>query len=453
MRSMWMHDPGRSVRGLTAIVAALAAIALSGLAAGCGGSDDAKSGDAGAGSTAKPTGSVAFWFLSDPAYDQRWWDRMVADFEAAQPGVTVKVTKLETTPLQQKTIAAYASGSEPDIFFNNGGENLFNLVRKGLVEPLDDLIDLKRYNPALIDAARADDGKAYGVPVGFGTPFGVWYDQRLFDRYDLQPARNWDDLLGMCARLKGEGIAPISLGNAELWPVALWFDTFAYQYGGGQILKEATFGTNGRSWSDPAIITAAERVKDMVDAGCFPDHFNGLTYSQQTDLWMRGDAGMTLLGEWAITTVKQGAPDGFKLDYFLVPDAPGAEFSTANHEGMEAVPTALSVSSRSKNKPAVGAFLDFYGTYLKDHAQTSGRLSVAADPTPPADPLERKMLGDALATKEFFSPTDAVVPAAVVTDYTQALQQLSLGELTPEQFGEQMTKAVETKRAEFDTKQ
>jgi ABC-type glycerol-3-phosphate transport system substrate-binding protein len=453
MRSTRMHGRVRRSRAVRLAVAVATALALGVVAAGCGSDDGGDSGggaSTSAGGSSRASGSIAFWFLSDPAYDQRWWDRMVADFRAEQPDVDVKVTKLETVPLAQKTIASYASGSEPDIYFNNGGEALFNLVRKGLVEPLDELIELGPFNAELVDAFRSDDGKAYGVPVGFGTPFAVWYDKRLFDRYGVEPPADWDGLMAMCRQLRGDGVAPIALGNSELWPAAIWFDTFVYQYGGTDILREATFGTNDRSWSDPAIVQAAERVKEMVDTGCFPDHFNGLTYSQQTDLWMRGGAGMTLLGEWAITTVRQGAPDGFELDYFLVPDAPGAAHSTAEAEGMEAVPSGLSVSARSENKPAVAAFLDFYGRYLEQNAQTSGRLSVAADPAPPTDPLERRMLRDAQSAGEFFIPTDTLVPAALVDDYYQALQQLTLGQITPEQFGEQMTQATEAKRAEFD---
>ena len=432
---------------------AFAAVALMLVATACGGSDEPTKGSSSSGASAQGAevaGSVKLWFLSDPAYDQKWWDTMTSAFKAEYPDVDLEVTKLETVPLKQKTIASFASGDEPDIFFNNGGEELFNLVRKDLVEPLDDLVKLDAFNPQLVDAFRSTDGKAYGVPVGFGAPYAMWYDKALFAKLGVQPPADWDELLSLCGTLKEKGIAPISLGNAEQWPIVPWFDSFAYQYGGPQIRQQATFGTDGVSWSDPALVKAAERVQELVDADCFPEGFNGLTYSQQTDLWMRGDAGMTLLGEWAVPTVNDGAPKGFELDYFLIPDAPDAEHSTAENEGMEAVPTALAVSAHSESDPAVAAFLDFYGGYLKKSQQTTGRLSVAADPAPPADPLQKRMLADATDSGEFFTPGDALVPAAFVDDLYQGLQQLTLGDITPEQFGEQLTKAAEQQRAEFD---
>lgn len=421
-------------------LAALAVLALVLVATACGGSDEKQAGTSTTGGDV--AGSLKLWFLSDPAYDQRWWDGMIAAFRSRYPDVDFQVTKLETVPLKQKTIAAFASGDEPDVFFSNGGEELNNLVRKRLARPLDDLVDLSAYNPTLVDAFRSTDGRAYGVPVGFGAPFALWYDRALFDRLGIQPPSDWDGLLSLCRTIRADGKVPISLGNAEQWPIVLWFDAFAYQYGGTQIRQQATAGTDGVTWSDPALVKAAERVKELVDAGCFPDGFNGLTYSQQTDLWLRGDAAMTLLGEWAVPTARDGAPRGFELDYFLVPDVPDAENSTAENEGMEAVPTALAVSAHSDNEPAVAAFVDFYGAFLKRQQQTTGRLSVASDPAPPSDPLQKRMLADASATGELYTPGDALLPSGLVDDLYQGLQQVTLGDITPEQFGEQMTTAA-----------
>lgn len=441
-------------RNVWQLIAALLVVLFAVAASGCFGSDENTPGKAKAAAELKPSkvsGKLSFWFLSDPAYDQKWWDRMVTAFQAKYKNVKVDVTKLETVPLKQKTIAAFASGTEPDVFFNSGGEDLFNLVRKGLVRPLDGYVDLDHYNSELIDTFRATDGKAYAVPVGFGAPFAMWFDKRVFDRLGIEKPKTWDELLSTCERLKADGIVPIALGNSELWPVVIWFDNLLYQYGGADIREQATFKKGGDvSWSDPAFVKAAEELKSLEDAGCFPKNFNGLTYNQQTDLWMRGDAGMTLLGEWAVTTVDQGAPKGFKLDYFLVPDAPDAKSSTASNEGMETIPTALSVSARTKNTDAVAAFLNFYGEYLTTEAQSSGRLSVAANPAAPKDPLQRRMLADAQSSGEFFIPTDALLPAALVGDLYQSLQELTLGDVSPQDFGERMAKAVDEKRDEFD---
>jgi ABC-type glycerol-3-phosphate transport system substrate-binding protein len=78
----------------------------------------------------------------------------------------VEITRLSTEEYITKVQAAFAAGDEPDIFEASGpGEELQKFVRVGKIAPLNELVELSRYQQAAVDQyATRPEGEIYAVP-------------------------------------------------------------------------------------------------------------------------------------------------------------------------------------------------------------------------------------------------------------------------------------------------
>ncbi len=88
-------------------------------------------------------------------------------------------------------------------------------VASGYLRPLDRWRDWDRFLPWARAAARAEDGRTYGVPMGTDTR-ALWFNKKLFARAglptDWQP-RSWDELLNTARTLKKRlpGVIPLNV--------------------------------------------------------------------------------------------------------------------------------------------------------------------------------------------------------------------------------------------------
>ncbi len=181
---------------------------------------------AGAAATAVAQDEVEFDFYSlqhlDPG--KSFIEGVVADYMAANPGVTVKLETLENEALKDKIAFETAAGTPPDLFQSWGGGTLAQQVDAGLVRPIDDEIAdvVDSIVPAGLSMTSVD-GVQYGLPYNLGA-VGLWYNKDLLAQAGIDaPATTWADFLADVQTLKDAGITPISLGGQDTWTAMFWF--------------------------------------------------------------------------------------------------------------------------------------------------------------------------------------------------------------------------------------
>ncbi|MER7396259.1 extracellular solute-binding protein [Streptomyces sp. NPDC000151] len=147
---------------------------------------------------------------------------MVArQFEKAHPGKKVKLL-----PIQASENDYYAKVQQmmrspktaPDLVY----EDTFLInsdIEAGLLRPLDPYLakweDWKQYQPSAKEAAKAQDGKTYGVPDGTDTR-GLWFNKKIFAKAglpaDWQP-KTWEDVLDAARTVKKKvpGVIPLNV--------------------------------------------------------------------------------------------------------------------------------------------------------------------------------------------------------------------------------------------------
>lgn len=138
------------------------------------------------------------------------YDKIVADFEAENPGITVNVEILPWDNRETKMLTAIASGSGPDIMYLN--PDILKLFESyGVLAPITDYISdetVSEYSASLLDGSVRLNGELYGLPVlvDLGTPV---YNLELLAEIGMDETNlpeTWEEYDQMLAALKEKGI-------------------------------------------------------------------------------------------------------------------------------------------------------------------------------------------------------------------------------------------------------
>ena len=261
------------------------------------------------------------WWTGQDDSSQKFIDKLVAEFEADHPNVTIDATpgSATTDDLLGQLSASFAGGTYPDISYAYGSW-ASELASSGRTLDLTKTIaeDADVHWDEFSEAARATaspDGKTIGFPAVVDN-LAVVYNKSLLAAAGLDepsPDWTWEDFRADAKALTGDGVygTNLSVSGGEdttwrLWPL-LWQN-------GGDILNEDETAT---AFDSPEGEAALETLRAMaVD--------DESVYLDQTDekygpLFREGRIGMMVTGPWEIyDTVQAG------IDYGVV-QLPGTD--------------------------------------------------------------------------------------------------------------------------------
>src|SRR5262245_43251992 len=179
----------------TLAIAALAALTVT-AAAAC-------SSSGGSGSSSAKTITVAYQKFGAFVQLDDQLKKVKTEYEQAHKGYTVKLVPIEASENDYYTklsLMNRAPSTAPDVMYED--TFLVNTdIQAGFLASIDDYLsswsDWSQFTDASKTAAKALDGKTYGVPMGTDTR-ALWYNKDLFTKAGLtvpwQP-KSWDDIL------------------------------------------------------------------------------------------------------------------------------------------------------------------------------------------------------------------------------------------------------------------
>ncbi|MBF9132341.1 extracellular solute-binding protein [Plantactinospora sp. S1510] len=290
--------------------------------AACGGD----SGDEGS-SGGKVT--MSFWHNATTGPGKAFWDKTVADFEAANPNVKIEIQSIQNEDLDGKLQTALNSGDAPDVFMQRGGGKMAAMVKAGqLMDITGGITDAtKKVVSEGSFKAQTIDNKVYAMPVAV-LPGGFFYSKDLFAKAGItQPPATLADLQTAVGKLKADGSQPIALGAKDAWPAAFYYYFFALRECSTTTVTETA---KSMSFDDPCWLKAGQDVQAFAATQPFNKGF--LTTSAQqgagssAGLIANHKAAMELMGAWnpgvigSLTPDKKPLPD---LDWFPFPSIDG----------------------------------------------------------------------------------------------------------------------------------
>lgn len=232
-------------------------------------------------------------------------------FEKANPGKKVELVPIKApdseyyTKVQQMLRSAKTA---PDLVY----EDTFLInsdITSGYLKPLDPYLakwpDWNRFIDTAKAAAKAEDGKTYGVPDGTDTR-GLWYDKGIFAKAglptDWQP-KTWDEVLDAARTIKRR--------VPDVTPLNLYTGKPAGEAATMQGFEMLLYGTEDRLYDDSAkkwiagsqgFDDALSFVETVYRDKLGPDVSTALDPNIQTivrgDLLPKGKLGIDLDGSW-----------------------------------------------------------------------------------------------------------------------------------------------------------
>jgi len=246
-------------------------------------------------------------------------------------------------------------GNLPDIF----GTNL-NLIRtfqeSGNILQLDPYVKELGVDEIFLDSAKStlydEDGHIYAIPNDTAWVSGLFYNKAVFEKYDVTPPKNIDELVAAVEVFRKNDIIPLAIFAKEKWPGVQLFDMIASRENSLGILG---LEKSDAKASDAAYSKAAEKIKRLVDAGMVaPGAFN-MGYDEALALFVEGEAAMLINGGWATLDLGPKMGDNAGLLIYPFADPGQEEIAKVNMSGGGSI-GGYAVSPHSKYKDLAAKF-------------------------------------------------------------------------------------------------
>jgi multiple sugar transport system substrate-binding protein len=260
------------------------------------------------------------------------WQKMVDDFQAVNPNITVHVDVSDWNSYWDKLKTLYAGGTPPDIFAMDGP--LFpDWQSRGVLLNLQPYIDatpgfLDGFYPVTLQDYKLPDGY-YGLPRDFQT-IVMFYNKDMFDKAGVAYPKagwTWDDLRAMAKKLTiSSGGKTSQWGfDGDLWDMEVFWSELIWAYGGDIVSADHT----KTLLADPKAMQAWQFVSNLVKVDKSmptPD-----AAAQYGDLFAAGVVAMWPMGHWAANDYSKV---DFKFDVAPMPAGPAGQATSVNSAGM-----------------------------------------------------------------------------------------------------------------------
>lgn len=326
-------------RRLGGAVTAVAAASL--LLAGCGSSTASGSGGSGsAGGDGTVTLEFAQWWAAE--LPDGSFDAMMADFEAKNPGIKVKLLTGPYASTKQQLVTGAASKTLPDVVGLDGAW-VNDFAKQGAITDMSTLMQQAGYDPSQLASQIQLDGKTYMIPVvNFVYPLFVNQDLASKAGVTAVPT-NRSEFLDAAKKISALG------GNVKGWalpldtavPNGVQNDVLSWLWAsGGSMVKDGK-----PDLTSDGVKQTVEFVKSLNDAGVIAPGFLTMKEQDKVEKFSNGQVGMMIDSLAHINLIKKNAPD-LKFTVAAIPSADG-------YTGKRGIPYAswgIGVSDSSPHK-------------------------------------------------------------------------------------------------------
>lgn len=385
---------------------------------------------------------IKFWTLTfDNPNVTKAFDKIIKDFEAANPGATIKLENRATDEHKSALRVAAGSDQAPDIYFMWAGLGLGGeFVKSGLALPMDKYYaEYKwddRFLPVALSFSKQYPGGRFGVPYTFRGQ-AIYYNKALFHKAGITgEPKTYDELVAAADKLAKAGIPAFTFGGTVNWHLMRLMDVVLEVECGPE--KHDALTTMKVSWADEPCATKSFEELHKWTSKYVLKPFMGIDNNQAFNLFLAGRAAMMLEGNWLVGQLRNANQ---LADYGLFP-FPGTNrlygFGEYNY-----------VSTKSKNPDVAAKFLDYLTSTPVQQANLAvfGGVSVNKDvkstSTEPLDLEWAKIFGD---FNEVFVNGDQAFPLDVTTEYWRIINQVASDNLDPKAAAGELQKFIASRK-------
>lgn len=166
------------------------------------------------------------------------------------------------------------------------------------------------------EACRYKDG-IYGIATGMTIMNGIFYNKKMFDKYGWQEPRTWDEFVKLCEDIRAAGIAPLTVGGGDVWPVQMITNAIVDSVEEGNVANLSEELWNGtRTYTDEKSMEIYKREQQILTF--MEPNYLSLSYAEAPSRFVKGDVAMLYDGSWNAAEIEKADPE-FEYDYFAIP--------------------------------------------------------------------------------------------------------------------------------------
>lgn len=352
---------------------AMVSMVVVGTLSGCGssGKESSKEGDGGEVvinfgiHVANPKEQESVTYNIVQAFNEKNAGKYKVEFQAADTESHSKNMKL-----------AASDNTLPEIFWldASGAPEYSNA---GVLLDLNDFLNENTEIKAALggmESAFTDDNGQYGLPYQCNVQ-GIFYNKELFDKVGVAyptDETTYEDMLGMLAKFKENGITPLSIGSKNSG-FAMWeFNETLARYGWEENIDSILAGD--KKFNNEDLVTCFEKLKGLAEAGAFPENMATIEYFDAKQLFNEGKAAMFGTGQWDCAEFDKNI--GEKIGFWWGPTFTDSDYDQEVAMKVPSAPIVVNaeVAEDEEVQEAVFEFLKFY--YSKEAAELSYEGSI-----------------------------------------------------------------------------
>lgn len=332
-------------------------------AVGCGSGSNA--GDAnsaansgGADQEKKQTVEVTMAYWAN-ASEQKNFEYMIDGLEKEHPNIKVKMQMYPTSDEFWKAVpAAIAAGVGPDIIAMSDEGN-YEYIKKGVLAPLDELIDKVGFEKDRITASLykgwTDDNKLFGIPYDSSTSM-LAVNKKMFEASGItkQP-ETMDEVVELAKAMSKDGVKGI-IGSIDPFHITQYVHAFGGDWGFGKTINSKENVAGVQFFVD--LFLKHQVAIAPIEVGA---PWDGEVFSQEK-------GAMSTAGPWYVGHLKEANPD---MEMIALPMPKGTV------EAQSAYSHGLSILAGSKNKEEAMQVIKYA---LRDDAQINAIEAVGYSP-------------------------------------------------------------------------
>ena len=385
---------------------------------------------------------IKFWTLTFDNPDvTKAFNTIIKDFEAANPGVTIKLENRATDEYKAALRVAAQSDQAPDIYFMWAGLGLGGeFIKSGLALNMDKYYKEYKWDDEFIPPALAFskqyEGGRYGVPFTFRGE-GLYYNKALFKKAGITTLpKTYDELVADADKLAVAGFPAITFGGTVNWHLMRLLDEILEVECGPE--KHDALMAMKANWAEEPCATKSFEELHKWTSKYILKPFMGIDNNQSFNLFLAGRAAMMLEGNWLVGQLRNAKR---LADYAVFP-FPGTTrlygFGEYNY-----------ISTKSKNPDIAAKFLNYLKSTPVQQANLvafggySVNKNVKSDSKDPLDLEWAKIFSE---FNEVFVNGDQAFPLDVTTEYWRIMNEVASDHLDPKAAPGELQKFITARK-------
>ncbi len=383
---------------------------------------------------------------TDPEHEM---GRKMLDEFCEKTGLEIELEDIAGDEMKNKISVDVAANNEPDVWQYWPGCVSKDLADAGVLADCEEylekseVINKDHFNDTVL-APCTFGGKLLTLPR-MGASAVLMINKEIFDKYNLEAPKTWDDLMEVSKVLRENGVTPLNVGSKLGNPSHFFYNELVCQYQSGVEDVKNLMDTDKTTFKTDAMEYAADKIQEMVEAGCFADDVLGSTgdWGPATVYYDEGYAAMCYTLSWQFASISDETIE--KSQIIKMPQI--AETDREDNHIQGTTNDCWCISKKAwedeKKQEAITALMDFLMWDFTQAGAKAGYIITVdseIDKLVDYDALDSKLMAEVLKWRnENEIEADPMIwqslpNLAIQTDYCNALDELWAGTITGEEF-------------------